>query len=63
MEFSFPSPLSVEYLQDYKYSELNFHFLPFMYAMINMHTITIDVTNSAGLGHNALISIGEEDRS
>ena len=34
-----------------------------MYAMINMHTITIDVTNSAGLGHNALISIGEEDRS
>ena len=55
--------MSVEYLQDYKYSELNFHFLPFMYAMINMHTITIDVTNSAGLGHNALISIGEEDRS
>ena len=28
-----------------------------------LNTVNIDVTNSAGFGHNALFSIGEEDRS
>ena len=37
--------------------------LPFMHIYGNTQTVNVDITNSVGLGHNALISVGGEDRS
>ena len=63
MDLIFLSPSSIKILQDLIYKFRKLHLLPFMHTQNFRHTVNIDITNSAGFGHNALISLGGEDRS
>jgi len=63
MVLIFLSPQSVIVLRNIIKIKRRLELLPFMHIYGYRQTVNVDITNSVGLGHNTLISVGGEDRS